>query len=820
MTITYHLLPSGAVSDPSTYQGQLWQVLCQEECVGGIPEQTIYADSKGIPTIGVGFNLQAQLTPVMQAYFSQLNPSFNTQQSSTQTQDATLMTTLKSIMGDTWSGNVSAETGKVVAAINAYYASIGSSTTIDSFSLNTNQIQSAFLNIASTFEDTVTNYASVPNSQERIALMSLAWNNPSLLGPGLQAALNSGNRAKAWFEIRYDSNGGASSNGVAKRRYFESQIFGLYNEASGASIPADEALQTYEMMSERKGGSTYRNAIFTYENTYGDKYVGFANRDYGNAVGITVQTLTQALQPAEATLVQHYVLDSTANPYLVNNPFSASSFNSLDIQVGATAGGSDLVASPRSGYQLGTGSYLPSLLIGQGGFNTLDDSGSNQNDVLIGGTDPNGYTTFVVGSGNDYIVAGSGSAAIQGATTNGTTNPIGSGNDIIVLGDANDVWAGGGADEAWSGAGTDTYYTAASRSDTIFLNSSGQSIINIVPPAGGATGPSAGTLYFESSSATANAVVNGSNMGEVYVSDGTYAINGDGNAISIIGDSNETVLNISGSSNSVDGGFETINLLSGSDNTITAGSCAISIATAVNSATIAGGNNVVTTTAGNFTISDDYNTLTGTGASTLTISGNSNIVTESAGSNFAISGELNSINAGNGSTFNITGGYTTLNVSNAKITLADGLSLTVVGSNNQITGGSNDSINVTGTSDTVTATNSSVVFVGNNSGDTVTGPGDTGNNWSAPDPDLPPGQNGGYTPPQTASAMTLVSLLHSGASADGGASIPATHGLSAAPELQRLIHGMAIFGAGDAVAIDGGTVMHAPIEHLHLSVAV
>jgi hypothetical protein len=31
---------------------------------------------------------------------------------------------------------------------------------------------------------------------------------------------------------------------------------------------------------------------------------------------------------------------------------------------------------------------------------------------------------------------------------------------------------------------------------------------------------------------------------------------------------------------------------------------------------------------------------------------------------------------------------------------------------------------------------------------------------------------------------------------------------------------MAIFGVGDAGAIDGGTIINAPIEHLHLSVAI
>ena len=55
-------------------------------------------------------------------------------------------------------------------------------------------------------------------SREYIALMSMTYNNPSLVGNGLKAYLRAKNRFGAWYEIRYKSN--ADNNiGIAKRRF-------------------------------------------------------------------------------------------------------------------------------------------------------------------------------------------------------------------------------------------------------------------------------------------------------------------------------------------------------------------------------------------------------------------------------------------------------------------------------------------------------------------------------------------------------------------------------------------------------------------------
>lgn len=500
MAIDYHNLPSGAITDSTTYQGQLYLMLCEFECsVPGTPDQTIYDDGKSNnnpllahnPTIGVGFNLRAQLLPVMQAYFG--NQNFDVQgKSTTYTQDKALMTTLNGIMNSSWSGsaNVTAETAKVVAAINNYYVAIAPPgtppadiTSITQFSLNVSQIQAAFTNISQKFEAEVSGWENIPNSDERLALMSLAWNSTgrpndgvNLLGTGLQSAINNGDRAEAWFQIRYNSNGGSDSNvklGLAKRRYFESQLFGLYNESTGTPIPLDEAMQTYEMMSESTGGQLNRNIIFSYENTYSAE-VNAANTDYNNLLGINVQTLEQNLQPAANTLVQQYLLGSSADFYLSQNPFSLTSIDPRDVQVAATGGDSDLTASVRTGYQLNTGGFMPSLLIAQGGADTLDASGSNQANALIGST---GNDLIRGGNGSDFIVAGSGDDSIV----------LNGGADTVVLGNEDNPEDGGHDTlDASQDSSNFTCYVGAGTRETILLGSGAAQIYLVT---GGVSGP-------------------------------------------------------------------------------------------------------------------------------------------------------------------------------------------------------------------------------------------------------------------------------------------------------------------------------------------
>uniref|UniRef100_UPI001F46E933 hypothetical protein n=1 Tax=Frateuria defendens TaxID=2219559 RepID=UPI001F46E933 len=348
------------------------------------------------------------------------------------------------------------------------------------------------------------------------------------------------------------------------------------------------------------------------------------------------------------------------------------------------------------------------------------------------------------------------------------------------------------------------------------------------------------------------ATINGSNNTNSYVYAGIYSLNGDGNAVNV--QSASAVLNVHGSSNLFNGNNGTINLLSGDNTTVATFGCTVD-ATAVNSAAFTGNSETIKVAEGSFSLSGSSSTFTGTGTTTLTVGGNSNtinesakstltitgdynIITDSAGSSISVGGEGNSVSESMGTTMNVGGSDNTVHVgdqsilhlsgssnkiyaSNSIIYVADGTTVSIFGSNDQVIGGTNDHVSVTGTNVSVTASNSWVGFVGDNTGDTVVGPGDTGSNWSAPDPDLPPGDNGGYTPPQTTAtlqAMNVSTPVGMGVEMQMKDSL-AVSGIAYAPDVQALIHALSAFG-GSFASGDGALVISPSAEanHLHLAV--
>lgn len=75
-------------------------------------------------------------------------------------------------------------------------------------------------------------YHSLSNTREMAALMSRAYRGPLTINRDLVNALNRGNRAEAWFTIRYrlTTSNPDHIKGIAARQYVESQVFGLYND--------------------------------------------------------------------------------------------------------------------------------------------------------------------------------------------------------------------------------------------------------------------------------------------------------------------------------------------------------------------------------------------------------------------------------------------------------------------------------------------------------------------------------------------------------------------------------------------------------------
>jgi hypothetical protein len=155
---------------------------------------------------------------------------------------------------------------------------------------------------------------TVVDSTERAALMSMWYQSPggssnSYFGTpaspsNLVKALVSGDRAEAWFEIRYRS--AANGGGVVTRRFAESQMFGLYE--TGAVTPV-EAQKIYAMLQR------HRSVILDYERKNGEPPEGGAATtdrisDANTIYGWTgpnsayeVQSLTEVLQDARDAFV-------------------------------------------------------------------------------------------------------------------------------------------------------------------------------------------------------------------------------------------------------------------------------------------------------------------------------------------------------------------------------------------------------------------------------------------------------------------------------------------------------------------------------------
>ncbi len=149
------------------------------------------------------------------------------------------------------------------------------------------------------YENKVNNWVNdIPLSRERLALVSLAYNtrdgSSSLLGAKLKTAIEEGNRADAWYEIRYQSNKGAlgtnppsDAGGIAKRRYYESDIFGLSDH--DRNITAEE----WSLIE-----NTYiKNAeyIKQYDTKYGTQ-IAAAERDYKADINTTEEAAFAALK--------------------------------------------------------------------------------------------------------------------------------------------------------------------------------------------------------------------------------------------------------------------------------------------------------------------------------------------------------------------------------------------------------------------------------------------------------------------------------------------------------------------------------------------
>lgn len=297
----------------------------------------------------------------------------------------------------------------------------------------------------SRYEGHATNL-NMPFSDERATVVSMTYNRGAgrmaTHMQGFNDAIRDGDRAEAWYQIRYNSLGTAAVGtgnefGIRARRNMESQIFGLYDDP--LNITPQEANSVYRMFqlhrddileNERNwgvdldGNEARRSAIAKANANYPD-----LTREYGD-----VQTLASALEPARNKLLEELRSE---------NPELADRLRNEDFATTA------IYLDP--GRELRTGNLRPDQLnntsqsVDDNHAATMDSKrmrGNTEvesNDLLIGG---GGEDTLRSYRGDDILIGGQGRDRMEG----------GEGRDTYVIGAGDTVMDSDGMGEVrWGG---------------------------------------------------------------------------------------------------------------------------------------------------------------------------------------------------------------------------------------------------------------------------------------------------------------------------------------------------------------------------------
>lgn len=284
------------------------------------------------------------------------------------------------------------------------------------------------------------NRLNMPLSDERAALVSVTYNRGAgrvdSHMQGFTDAVADGDRAEAWYQLRYNSRGTNTDPdielGIRSRRGMEAQAFGLYDDPQ--NVTSDEARGVYRML------QLHRDDIARNEREWGTGFDGTAQPLAHNAVATSnrnnpdlvalfgeVPTINAALEPARNRLLADLRTDHPdIADRLANNAFAADAIfmdPGRDLRTGAglradqrnnTTQDVDPDHAATIDSQRMTRGNNPrevdsnDLLIGNGGDDTL--RAHRGNDVLIGGA---GRDRMEGGIGHDTYVANAGDTVMD-----------------------------------------------------------------------------------------------------------------------------------------------------------------------------------------------------------------------------------------------------------------------------------------------------------------------------------------------------------------------------------------------------------------------
>lgn len=352
-----------------------------------------YIDTEGIATIGIGFNLKIEDNRNKVLEIIGINPYNSNLSAVGKAKELGYQNEIINILMKSYPKNLKGSAldqanQSLQAALDDVMDRRASDPLItipnkeNVFGLSDSEMKSVFDFIMPDYQNKVDNWVTnIPDSKERIVLESLAYNTKdgsrSLLGDKLADAIVNSNRAEAWYEICYNSNGNGIQ-GIANRRYNEAKEFGLYNDGAITTDDAKEVLRMYTRHELLQTNTAKK--LTTYESQCPPPSGILPITDYQHNGENTC-----AIGKAQTYLVATYAMGTTIDGVVIVgaglDAYQYIEKNNVSDNIEATA--------------------KNDLIFGEAGNDSID--GGSGNDVIYGGE---GSDTLIGGTGNDTLIGG------------------------------------------------------------------------------------------------------------------------------------------------------------------------------------------------------------------------------------------------------------------------------------------------------------------------------------------------------------------------------------------------------------------------------